>query len=176
MQTLKEVRANQAAAHRRQYAADPEVRKQSLIRSNDWRKENRGHVREMERARHATRALKDPAGTRAHNTEKHREYTKRRLARDPGYRKQLSRQSYAGVVKRKYGITSKDIDRMLIEQLGLCLICENPTKKFHVDHCHKTGKVRGLLCGGCNIGLGSFRDDVPRLKRAAAYLEGHQSV
>lgn len=56
-----------------------------------------------------------------------------------------------------------------------CAICgamETEGQKFAVDHCHATGCLRGLLCPPCNLGLGSFRDDPERLRKAAKYVEG----
>jgi Recombination endonuclease VII len=73
----------------------------------------------------------------------------------------------------RYGVTASEIDAMIEIQAGLCLICLcDLGDKPHVDHDHKTGEVRGVLCFNCNGGLGQFRDEPFRLKRAAAYLEG----
>jgi len=64
---------------------------------------------------------------------------------------------------------------MLAQQDGKCAICGTKStgkrKSFHVDHCHKTGVVRGLLCGNCNSGIGNLRDDVELLKKSIQYLE-----
>lgn len=69
-------------------------------------------------------------------------------------------------------LTSTEFDRLYEEQKGKCAICSTPMgKKANVDHCHSTGVVRGLLCRGCNFGLGFFRDDPDRLVRAAQYVE-----
>lgn len=77
-------------------------------------------------------------------------------------------------LKKKYGITADDYDTMEAAQGGKCAICGgNQTKRyknFSVDHCHITGKVRGLLCSPCNKALGSFKDDVDILKTAINYL------
>lgn len=76
--------------------------------------------------------------------------------------------------RRDYGITPLQYEEMVAEQSGLCLICGGPPngrgKRLHVDHCHDTGAVRGLLCGNCNTALGLFGDDPDRLLAAAAYL------
>lgn len=76
-------------------------------------------------------------------------------------------------LQRNYGITSEEYDQMYYDQDGLCLICseEEPGGRLMpVDHCHATGKVRGLLCANCNRGLGLFKDDPDRLLAAAMYL------
>jgi len=83
-------------------------------------------------------------------------------------------------LQRMYGITVEDYDTLLKEQSGKCAVCgsENPgrhdAKNFAIDHDHDTGKIRGLLCQGCNIGIGHLDDDPERLEAAAAYLRKHK--
>lgn len=75
---------------------------------------------------------------------------------------------------KKYGITIEQYEKMEKSQKGVCAICKksepNKYKKLAVDHCHKTGKVRGLLCSKCNNGLGKFDDNVALLTKAIKYL------
>ena len=79
-------------------------------------------------------------------------------------------------LKRNFGITLDDYDRMLKSQNNKCAICNSTstgrkgTKYFAVDHCHTTKKVRGLLCTRCNAGIGYMKDDVEILEKAIAYL------
>lgn len=83
------------------------------------------------------------------------------------------------VYMKKFGISLDDYDSMLSFQGGSCAICKTKdpvghgrkNKRFSVDHDHKTGKVRGLLCHHCNVGIGSMMDDVKILKSAIRYLE-----
>lgn len=63
--------------------------------------------------------------------------------------------------------------RLHKEQNGLCAICNRPeaeTGTLRLDHCHDTGKIRGLLCNGCNMGIGSFKDSPENLIAASEYL------
>ena len=76
-------------------------------------------------------------------------------------------------LKRRYGITAADADAMLSEQDGLCAIFRQ-APAAHVDHDHKTGAVRALLCFNCNGGLGQFKDDPAVLRAAADYVEEHR--
>jgi hypothetical protein len=80
-------------------------------------------------------------------------------------------------LKKSYGLTIEQYHEMLEAQAGVCAICLGADKAFAhlaVDHCHQSGKVRGLLCNTCNRALGSFQDDPERLKRALLYLALHQ--
>jgi hypothetical protein len=76
---------------------------------------------------------------------------------------------------RRYGLTQEQYGALLLRQDGCCAICKSPEPKgrgrWHVDHDHKTGAVRALLCTGCNLGVGHFRDDPKLLRAAADYLE-----
>jgi len=90
-----------------------------------------------------------------------------------------SGQVRAGHLRRKFGITQADYDVMLATQGGGCAICGKSAEEqvrysryLHIDHCHDTGKVRGLLCDQHNLLLGRFNDDPKLLRRAADYLDG----
>ncbi len=75
----------------------------------------------------------------------------------------------------RYNITRVDYDNMLEQQKNKCSICQvsfSETITPYIDHCHASGKVRGLLCLHCNTGLGHFKDKPMVVYRALCYLEG----
>lgn len=72
--------------------------------------------------------------------------------------------------RHKYGVSLVDKARMFDAQGGVCAVCREVMAKVCVDHDHETGAVRGLLCNGCNSGLGMFRDDTATMLRAVEYL------
>lgn len=79
-------------------------------------------------------------------------------------------------LKKNYGMTEADFEVMLASQNRCCAICgtdDHNSRNWHIDHDHATGKVRGILCGGCNHGLGNFIDNVKLLIKAAMYLVRH---
>ncbi len=78
----------------------------------------------------------------------------------------------------KYNITIRDYDEMFEKQNGVCAICGLPeiTRRLSIDHDHKTGRVRGLLCVGCNITLGHAKENIERLRSMIAYLKKHEDV
>lgn len=80
---------------------------------------------------------------------------------------------WKAMIKKKYGLTPEQYNTMLCKQNYACNICRKPTsrKKLAVDHNHKTGKVRGLLCVKCNTLLGFVYDDINILKRAIKHLK-----
>ena len=83
----------------------------------------------------------------------------------------------------RHGITQDDYMELFNRQKGVCLICgnketminkkTNAIKFLVVDHDHKTGKTRGLLCNACNVGLSRFRDNPEYLREAARYIENN---
>lgn len=72
---------------------------------------------------------------------------------------------------KKFGLTIEQFETMVNEQGRACAICGDSPETLCVDHCHNTGKVRGLLCHGCNRGIGLLRDNPDILRKAAAYVE-----
>ena len=80
---------------------------------------------------------------------------------------------YADNLKRRYGLSVDEYLEMIKEQDGACAICRQHAERLCVDHCHETGKIRGLLCHKCNVALGHFNDDIQRLADAISYLAKH---
>ena len=75
--------------------------------------------------------------------------------------------------ERRYGITQEQFGQMLLDQNNRCKICDNDfknSKDTHIDHCHNTNRVRGLLCNSCNMALGQFNDNINIMNNAIKYL------
>lgn len=103
-----------------------------------------------------------------------RQRVARRRQRDP---EAYARQSRDRELRRHYGITLERFEEMLAEQGHRCASCgadEHGGWNWHVDHCHQTGRVRGILCFGCNAALGQLGDDPARILALAAYAQQHQ--
>jgi hypothetical protein len=112
-------------------------------------------------------------------SDQHRESTPKRIAYKKQYRKVHPKlytdASRRGHLKRTFGLTEDEYDTLLKKQGGGCGICgsrvdSRPGYKLAVDHDHNTGKIRGVLCSKCNIGLGWFDDNLKLLKAACGYL------
>ena len=106
---------------------------------------------------------------RVKNRSEYNNYAAAWRAKNPG-------KQHANDIKRNYGLDIASYNGMLADQRCLCKICgkqHEPTRsrgRLYVDHCHKTGVIRGLLCSSCNYALGKFKDDPTLLEKAAAYL------
>lgn len=129
----------------------------------------------------------------AANAEKCREITKKyrqslpievKRARYQKWAKQNSGRvtflSRRNALRRKYGLSLEKYDSILASQAGVCAICHAPPTLENckcgllvVDHCHRTGKVRGLLCSNCNSGLGFFKENTQTLLHARCYVYDH---
>lgn len=93
---------------------------------------------------------------------------------DPEKYKEMGRKSERTRRFKRYGITEEQYTLLWESQAGLCDICRSSLvegRATHVDHCHTTGQVRGILCHHCNVMLGHCKDNIEILKRAILYLE-----
>jgi hypothetical protein len=98
-----------------------------------------------------------------------------RKAKYPATDKQKQK-AYERQLKRLYGISIDDYNSMYEQQKGLCAGCyQHQTERFCVDHCHETGKVRGLLCASCNKALGLIKDKTSTLVNLIHYLQNGYS-
>jgi hypothetical protein len=177
-------RAREREYKRKAYWKDPQKacaqRKASRLRNPErvkatqkaYRERNRDKIREQQKRSYLK--AKEKGGFPGRVRWKQRPDVKARLA---AYFFERGRQRKLA----KYGLTLDQYNALLSAQSGVCAICANPeTARDHrhsrvrslvVDHCHKSGRVRGLLCGACNVGLGKLRDSADVLRAAIAYLE-----
>lgn len=102
-----------------------------------------------------------------------KEYTKKKRAEQCPVFKRTERNQQ---LKSNYGITISEYEEMYSLQDGRCKICNSDSngKSLHVDHCHSTLKVRGLLCGKCNTGIGLLGDNIDTLLSAIKYLTAQE--
>lgn len=110
---------------------------------------------------------------REKNPEKMREIGKRRHERDKNI-PERKHKKYLQFIKRLYNLTEEEFNLLFSKQNGCCKICElppNKNKRLHVDHCHKTGKVRGLLCAQCNWFIGKIDKNFEIINKLQEYYE-----
>lgn len=110
------------------------------------------------------------------NAVKWQNNNKDRLAKKARrWRSENKERCFNNTLLLKYKITSEEYFEILKRQNGVCAICKKPEdgnrkRSLCVDHCHKDGHVRGILCGLCNTALGYFKDDISSIDAAAEYL------
>lgn len=109
---------------------------------------------------------------RIHMNEWHREWRSKNKQAEKAIKKRAA-------LKALYGLTLDGVQELLASQDGNCAVCGEPIQldldhrsAWHVDHCHDTGTIRGILHGPCNSMLGLAGDNPERLRQGAAYLEG----
>lgn len=133
----------------------------------------KGRPRMHDDARHERmrqRSLKHYEANRERILERQR--VRRRSMTNDEYEQDLARSAERSL-RRKYGVTLAQYEALLRKQRGHCALCpaKPNRKRLSVDHNHKTGAIRGLLCDRCNQAIGRLGDDVAGLKRAIAYLD-----
>lgn len=134
----------QIAAYNKEYFARPEVIARAKVRNAKRRGQRQAYK-------------KTEAGKLAEKRYRQSEATKERLKRNR--------------LMTRYGLTPENVIEMALEQNNTCKICSSILTSPHIDHCHTTGRVRGILCSSCNLALGLFKDNTEILKSAIKYLE-----
>lgn len=88
------------------------------------------------------------------------------------WRRNNTEKHYLNKLKEKFKLTKEDYFILVEKQGYVCAICnqEESNRRLSVDHCHDTGKIRGLLCRSCNLAIGYFNDDVDVMKQAIIYI------
>lgn len=111
---------------------------------------------------------------RPENKKKQQEYMLARRLADVEKAREYSRHRSFKHNLKKHGLTIEQYDILWKTQNCCCLICKtdkvNTNRGWHLDHCHTTGKIRGILCVNCNVMLGLARDRIDVLESAIIYL------
>ena len=175
----------QSCYHMFRVKSDPEYRRRHIESVKKWAR--KPEVRSRKNARKLERLKNDPE-FRARNRKWGREWRKRpenRQKVSQWHRNWYLRHRVEKVESgrnarflRLFGITTLDYEKLLAHQNGRCAICDRTSngnhlitkKRLAVDHSHRIGIVRGLLCDKCNQGIGAFQDNVLYLMRAIQYL------
>jgi nitrate/TMAO reductase-like tetraheme cytochrome c subunit len=125
---------------------------------------------------------KDLDKAKQYNKEYYRKHAKKMRARSDEWYKKHPEVVKDKELKKKFGISFNDYQKLLENQSGVCAICHRSEtytkagkiKALSVDHNHITGKIRELLCSPCNVVLGLVEEDPSRLEALIAYLEKHK--
>lgn len=168
----------------------PEQIARDRQRIKDWKKAHPERVRQLNAQSLARKPRQHTAEQRAAAVERSRRWAEKHPEKRAAHARATERRyrakhpervkkSFRGwVLRSKYGITHEDYDIMLVMQDNRCAICRTDVPggrgTFHVDHDHVTGKVRELLCHGCNLMLGAGKDDPKVLSAGADYLTRHK--
>lgn len=149
-------------SNNKSYYAHREKRISTSIR---WKQKNKGDYNEWVR------------NDRKKNPEKYRKYERTHQE------KYGKKRGVTLDILSYYKITLDQYEKLFTDQNHFCAVCNKPeTRKGRsgdiarlcLDHDHKTGKIRGLLCHSCNTGIGKFKDDIELLQKAILYLEKHK--
>lgn len=157
--TREELRTYHREWRRKQRAADPEA---DTRRRAEYRLANYARVREQER--------RSRTKHREKRNEEAKEYQRKMRSEQPERQREIARKSR---YRKKYGLTIEAYEALFAQQNNACAICagQSKDKKWHTDHCHTAGHVRGILCSACNLMLGHAQDKAETLRRAADYLD-----
>lgn len=135
------------------------AKEKKKLNEKRWCANNKDRVKEIKAKSAAKKRAEDPR-KRANTSKEYRDSNPHKIRETS---------------LRYYGITADQFDAVYLKQNGMCAICNKEIpplgKGRHLDHCHKTNVIRGILCTHCNFGLGNFKDNIESLSKAMEYLK-----
>jgi len=166
---LEKVRANERATTKKKYRESEEFREKKRAEAKAYRK---------------TEAYQQRTKTEEYR-ERYRRYVKDYSTRNADILRERrntpeNKEKFrANALMKKYGLTPPQLEAMKAKNNGKCWVCDQEVKRLCVDHCHETGKVRGILCDPCNTTLGWLGDNIQKVResteRFVAYLEAAET-
>lgn len=158
-----------ASASQKKLRATPGGREAKRAADRRWKKSENGKARSREWAR--KKYMPHPLPRLAPEEKKERAKSSYlRSINKPEVAAKRKETAWKIHLRKRYGITVEEFNVMAASGCNIC--GSKPTRRLHVDHCHSTGRVRGVLCDPCNRGLGCFEDDRGRIAKAIEYLDG----
>lgn len=184
MDKEQQKQANREAAkkYREKIKNDPQKHEERKAKQRDWNRLRMDAIKadpvkyeeyllnERKRAKQERELLKQNPSLKEKRNAYLREYTKKNKTKLKNYKSRSSEEWKKRNLLRRYKLTIEDYEKILQDQNGLCKICHKKPKKIVVDHCHKTGIVRGLLCNECNRAIGLLKENLQSLQNAIMYL------
>lgn len=169
-----------AQARKEKAAQDPEYRAKRNAQSAKDKDARKAYMQEYYKNNPEKFKKRTPGKQAEYNARRRAKYAENQEFRD-ALRASVKEWQQANPHKRKsqrlkkYGMTTAEFSDLMTAQGGECAICGHQDMSIRnffpvVDHCHNSGKVRGLLCMNCNQGIGKFKDDPELLRRAAEYI------
>lgn len=154
-------------------AADPAYAEKIRLARKEQRRKALEKNPNLHRDQRAKALAKDPDFDKKRNAGKWE-----KIKNDPRLREMRAATVRRNHLKRRFGLTVAEFDRMYADQDGHCAICPKKIEPSgygtHVDHDHATGKVRGLLCLGCNTSLGKLKENEDTILSMLAYVQQHK--
>jgi hypothetical protein len=145
-----------------------------LIRNRAWSEQNKDRKRLNYEKHYEKNKSQINANSRLYYKSNKDKIKQQQKQYNENNKEHLARQDKIYFLKRRYNLTIEELQTLYEKQNHKCAICHQTEldlgRKLNVDHCHKTGKVRGLLCGSCNRALGLLQDRAEICLSAANYL------
>lgn len=177
-----------AKRYREKIKNDPKKHEERKAKQREWNKKRMQEIKsdpikyaeylekEKQRGKQKRKNIQNDVLRKQKYNEYQKKYAKQNKDKLKDYNSRSHDEWRKRNLARRYGMTIESYNLLIESQNNVCVICLKKPEKFHVDHCHESGIVRGLLCSKCNTSLGLLQEDVKNFNRAIQYLEKHKGL